>query len=66
MLMLVGLRLVSRMVVIMRAVLTGMGVRMDLLPALVLMRMLMFVNVLVLVNMFVLVRVCHLPVLMRM
>jgi len=66
MLMLVGLRLVSRMVVIMRAVLTGMGVRMDLFPALVLMRMLMFVNVLVLVNMFVIVRVCHLPVLMRM
>jgi hypothetical protein len=66
MLMLVGLRLVSRMVVIMRSVLTGVGMRMDLFLALVLMRMLMLVNMFVLVGVLVLVGVCHLPVLMRM
>ena len=59
-------RLVSRMVVIVRAVLTRVVVSMDLFLAIVLVRMLMFVHVLVFVNVFVFVRVCHLPMLMWM
>ena len=60
MLVLVSLRLVSRMVVIVRAVLAGMSMLVDLLLAVVPMRVLM------LVNMLVFVRVNYLPVFMRM
>jgi len=64
----VRLRLVSRMVVVVRAMLTRVGVHMNLFPAVMSVWMLMLVDVFVLVNVFVFVRMRHIlmPVLMRM